>query len=160
MDTSAQESHMAGGSCNGQCRTKQPIRVECLWLCHFVSLMMKPKTLADSNVQAFTAIAYLLPNSQSSVKKSPLTSFKKTVSNTLPTANPRVCIAHRPVLGGSRRAVGRCVLSSGSSWWTHHSPAELVPLQGSLSWASGPCWWQGRRLLTGLWLWREGVTRS
>lgn len=37
MGTSAQESHVAGGSCNGQRRTKQPIRVECLWLCHFQS---------------------------------------------------------------------------------------------------------------------------
>ena len=51
--------------------------------------MMKPKTLADTNVQVFTATAYLLPSSQSPVKKSPLTFFKKTVSNTLPTPNPR-----------------------------------------------------------------------
>ena len=103
MDTSAQESRMAGGSCNGQCRTQQPICVECLWLCHLVSLMMKP------NVQASTSTAHLLPNTQSPVKKSLLTFFKKTVSNPLPTPNPRKSHKHstQPSPGGLEAGWGQ-----------------------------------------------------
>lgn len=75
--------------------------------------MMKPKTPTDTNVQASTATAHLLPNTQSPVKKSPLTFFKKTVSLNLHQTSGRVTsIAHSPVLEGSRRVEGRCILST------------------------------------------------